>query len=308
MGLVRMHFEDQYHFVTNRCEQEQYLLKPTPEVKELIIEWLARALTFVDGGIELYAFVFLSNHFHVLLKDTGGKLALFMGYFQGNLARAVNRHLERRGKFWSREYDDVILGTGADFENRYRYVLANPVKAGLVASVAEWSGVSSIELARSGQVRTVEVVNRTKKHELTRHGRRVVDPSQYTETHELKLTPPPMWISLPQEEQAAKVDEHVALAEKYFREQRENRPCLGMDLVLAQSFTDRPSEPSRRPRIKVFSLDKAKADEMLDCYKRHVGGYREVYCGFVNAAQAGKRPTVEWPRGSYPPSCAVPIG
>ncbi|MCU0660904.1 MAG: hypothetical protein MUC50_01090, partial [Myxococcota bacterium] len=29
MGLVRMHFEDQVHFVTNRCEQEQYLLKPT---------------------------------------------------------------------------------------------------------------------------------------------------------------------------------------------------------------------------------------------------------------------------------------
>jgi hypothetical protein len=117
-----------------------------------------------------------------------------------------------------------------------------------------------------------------------------------------------MWLELPQEEQAAKVDEHVALAEKFFREQRENRPCLGMDLVLAQSFTDRPSEPSRRPRIKVFSLDKAKTDELLDSYRRHAGGYREVYYGFVNAAQAGKRPTVEWPRGSYPPSCAVPIG
>ena len=33
-------------------------------------------------GIELYGFIFLSSHFHFLLRDTKGQLAQFMWYFR----------------------------------------------------------------------------------------------------------------------------------------------------------------------------------------------------------------------------------
>ena len=83
-------------------------------------------------GIEVYAFVFLSNHFHILVRDTKGTFAAFMWYFQGNVARAINRELERKGGFWSREYDDVIVTGDEEFLDRYAYTVGNAVKAGLV--------------------------------------------------------------------------------------------------------------------------------------------------------------------------------
>ena len=86
-------------FVTNRCEQEQLLLLPKPQVNKLIGTWLAKSLAEHGDAIELYAFAFLSNHFHFLLRDPKGQLPKFMWYFQVNLAKSVNELLGRREKY-----------------------------------------------------------------------------------------------------------------------------------------------------------------------------------------------------------------
>jgi REP element-mobilizing transposase RayT len=208
-----MHCKDSYHFITNRCEQEQFLLLPTEQTQALIIEWLARAVTFVGGEVEIHAFIFLSNHFHMLLRDTGGQLARFLGYFQGNLAKAVNKSLGRRGKFWGREYDDMIFGTDEDYLNRYAYTLCNAVKAGLVDEAREWRGVSSLELAQSGKALTVRVLNKTKLHNATRRGQKV-KMEKYYETHTLELAVPPMWAGLTRGRRAKKLAELLQSGEE----------------------------------------------------------------------------------------------
>ena len=68
---------------------------------------------------------YLSNHFHLLCRDTKGTLAAFMCYFQSNVAKAINKVLGRKGTFWSREYDDVLVPKEADFWDRYAYILGN---------------------------------------------------------------------------------------------------------------------------------------------------------------------------------------
>ena len=135
---MRLHRHNEIYFVTNRCEQERFFMLPKPKINRLIGAWLAKALRDHGDGIELYAFVFLSNHFHLLLRDTKGRLAEFMWYLQLNLARAVNRHLGRRGHFFSREYDAVPVLTDADLEERYAYIVTNAVKAGLVEKAEDW--------------------------------------------------------------------------------------------------------------------------------------------------------------------------
>lgn len=308
MGCVRMHHKDEIHFVTNRCEQEQFLLIPHKRINELVLEWLARAMTFVgENSIELFAYVVLSNHFHLLLRDKCGKLAAFMAYFQGNLARAVNKELGRHGKFFAREYDDQLVTGDEDFIDRYRYTTCNAVKAGLVEHTHEWKGVCSFAQARSGKDIEVTVVNRTKKHNLTRHGK-TVDPSLYTETHTLKLTPPPMWIDLEQAERLSQLEALITAADQEFRDKLENRAAIGMAIVLGYHYTDRPQNPARRPRRLVFSKNREQELRMLEAVHAHNNGYRETYAEFVKAAQTGKRSTVEWPVGSYPPSCAQAVG
>lgn len=307
MAGIRMHCKDTFHFVTNRCEQEQFLLLPTKQTKALIIEWLARALTFVGGGIELHAFIFMSNHFHILLRDTGGQVARFMGYFQGNLAKAVNESLGRHGKFWSREYDDMLLGTDEDYLDRYAYTLCNAVKAGLVDRAAHWRGFSSLDMALTGKPMSVRILNKTKLHNATRRGQEV-DEERFCETHTIALATPLVWAGLSQAARANKITELLHSGETFYRSLRGNKPALGMARIIRQSPFDRPRHPSFRPRVKVFSRDKVVRDELLSAYRIHTGAYRDVLHKFVKAALAGKRPAVEWPAWSYPPSSALPIG
>ena len=72
-----------------------------------------------------------------------------MWYFQGNVAKAINKELERKGRFWSREYDDVEVDGDNEFIDRYAYTIGNAVKAGLVDKSDEWPGWSSLEGALS---------------------------------------------------------------------------------------------------------------------------------------------------------------
>ena len=79
--------------VTCRTIQGRFLLKPTAELKPLILGVLGRAQRLYP--LEIHAFVFLSNHYHLLLNvETALQLAQFMNYFNSNLAREVRNYVQ----------------------------------------------------------------------------------------------------------------------------------------------------------------------------------------------------------------------
>lgn len=284
-----------------------FLLLPTYRIITIIQCWFARALCLHGEGLEIYAFTFLSNHVHLLVKDTKGTLAAFMCYFQANVAKAINKELGRSGRFWSREYDDVIVDGDAEFLDRYAYTIANAVKAGLVNRSSEWLGWNSLEGALSDGKYSFEMLNKTKLHNATRRGQKV-DESDFIETWAFELTVPPMLIDKSDAERKQFIKELITNAEVAYRGLRSNKPPLGVANIRRQRPTDRPLNPSFRPRIKVFCFDGVRRKELLDGYRTFVGVYREIIDVFRKAASEGGRPTVEWPEGSYPPSCWHPIG
>ena len=73
-------------------------LLPSEKITNLIQRWFSRALCLYGQGLEIYAFIFLSNHVHILSNDTQGRLTAFMWDFQSNLAKAINRELGRKGR------------------------------------------------------------------------------------------------------------------------------------------------------------------------------------------------------------------
>jgi hypothetical protein len=302
-----MHFQNSVHFITNRTEHEMLFLLPTERVNKIIQCWFARSLNRYGQGLEIYAFIFLSNHFHLLVKDTKGSLAAFMCYFQANIAKAVNKELGRKGSFWSREYDDVIVNGDAELLDRYAYTLGNAVKAGLVNRSEEWIGWSSLEVAMSDGKYCFEMLNRTKLHNATRRGQKV-DVSKFIEKWQFALTPPPFLEGKTPAKKKRLIKDLMESAETEYRSKRDNKPPLGAKNILMQRPTDRPKNPAFRPRIKVFCLDPEQRDEWLEGYRNFVGGYREIFDNYRNAAFKRSSPTVEWPQGSYAPSCWYPIG
>lgn len=112
-----------------------------PEVAELVVE----SLQHLDGEkYELMAVTVMSNHVHVVftpLEIEDGKyyaLSRIMHSLKGYTAVEGNKVLGREGQFWQHESYDHIVRDEEELRRIVRYVVNNPVKAGLVESWEQW--------------------------------------------------------------------------------------------------------------------------------------------------------------------------
>jgi len=61
-----------------------------------------------------------------------------MKSLKGYTAREANRILGRKGAFWEAESYDHVIKKDSEYERVVKYVLNNPVKAGLVKNWRDW--------------------------------------------------------------------------------------------------------------------------------------------------------------------------
>ena len=299
------------HFVTNRCEREQFLLLPDPELRNIIGGWFARALETYGKGIEIYAFVFLSNHCHILLKDNYGNLALFMWYFQTNAAKAINKYWGRKGRVFARRYDAALVKTDADLLDRLQYTLTNPVKANIVEQCGQWSGLSSYAATVSDEPLLFKQFDAVAyERAVKKLGRKKVRKRDYVRLFSIPIESPDCLKHLSEEERAEYVDEMLSGYEKKQKKLRdkEGRRVLGMKKALTLPYTHRPENPKSSNRVVLFCRDPELKRETLEVRRMFIGIYLETSHGFRKAAYFGQRPTVEWPAYSCPPTCMRPVG
>lgn len=141
MGRPLRHQEPgSFFFVTTRCLESRFLLRPDPELRSQSERWLARALER-SPGITMYAAIAMSNHLHMLLRDNNGTLSEFMRYYLGNLARSVNLIRGRSGPVFHRRYDATRILDPRSAVHYLAYLIANPVSTGLVERHEEWPGL-----------------------------------------------------------------------------------------------------------------------------------------------------------------------
>lgn len=94
--------------VTCRTIHGRFLLKPSRRLNQIVLGVLGRALR--KQPLQLVSFVFLSNHYHLLLwVPNAQRLAAFMNFFNGNLAKEAGRLANWREKFWSRRYQAIVV-------------------------------------------------------------------------------------------------------------------------------------------------------------------------------------------------------
>ena len=137
--------------VTSRTLHGRFLLRPSAEVNELILGVLGRAQA--KYSVELFAFVFLSNHFHILMRvDSAHQMAGFTGFLKANIAKELGHLSDWSEKFWGRRYHSASVADSEQAQAaRFLYILANGCKEGLVSSPLAWPGVSSASALYRGQ-------------------------------------------------------------------------------------------------------------------------------------------------------------
>ena len=78
-----------------------FLLLPTLQTRMILRYCLAYAVS--RTSIQLHDFVFMSNHYHLVLTDLLGELPAFMRELNSLIARALNASQGRWEAVWSSE-------------------------------------------------------------------------------------------------------------------------------------------------------------------------------------------------------------
>ncbi|BBO84662.1 hypothetical protein DSCO28_52280 [Desulfosarcina ovata subsp. sediminis] len=92
------------------------------------------------GDARMLAWVLMPDHAHWLIQ-LGARDALgdVVARLKSASARSVNRILGRNGALWARAYHDHALRSDEDLKTVARYIIGNPVRAGLVERVGNYS-------------------------------------------------------------------------------------------------------------------------------------------------------------------------
>lgn len=87
-----------------------------------------------DGGT--LAYIVMPDHVHWLYRlNVSATLQQVVGQLKGRSARRINAILQRRGHFWQRGFHDHALRREEALRDAARYLICNPVRAGLVTDV-----------------------------------------------------------------------------------------------------------------------------------------------------------------------------
>jgi REP element-mobilizing transposase RayT len=93
-----------------------------------------------EKDYQLIAFTIMSNHVHMVISTERKEISLYkiLQSLKRHTARESNKLLARTGAFWHHESYDHVIRNDKELVQIVKYVLNNPVKAGLVKSWQEW--------------------------------------------------------------------------------------------------------------------------------------------------------------------------
>jgi putative transposase len=92
-----------------------------------------------------HAYCLMDNHYHLLLETPDGNLSRGMRHLNGVYTQRFNRRHHRTGHLFQGRYKSVVVDRDGYLLELCRYVVLNPVRAGMVSGPGEyrWSSFRS---------------------------------------------------------------------------------------------------------------------------------------------------------------------
>ena len=283
MTLPRQFLPGTTYFITRRCTQRQFWLKPTKQTTQIFLYCLAVAAE--RTGVVIHAVCVMSNHYHIIISDPQTRAAEFYAWVHKYVAKAVNASLGRWENLWSSEKTSVIaLDSQADVMDKLIYSLCNPVEAGLVAAADKWPGVWLYKASHSQTIRRPEAYFR--------------DDGTMPEQAKLNIEPPPQFAHLPAQQFESLVETALHAREQEIREgmKANGHSFMGIRAVMQQLQCNRPKncEPRRGLDPRIAAKNKWQRIEAIRRHKVFQFEYRQAFKSW----QAGVR-DILFPAGTY---------
>jgi putative transposase len=103
----------------------------------------------------MLGYVFLFDHFHMLIQPTGGRtfsdiMHSLKPQFTREYKKLIGLSSADTLKFWQKRFWDHVIRDDKDLENHLHYIHLNPVKHGYVKDPRDWQHSSYIEWEEKG--------------------------------------------------------------------------------------------------------------------------------------------------------------
>ncbi len=123
-----------YHLTTNTLDR-------TPifedfKLGRLVVQQFRNAQS--QGLVTSLAWVVMPDHFHWLISLDKGSLADLMRQVKSKSTRVVNAVAGRQGRLWQPGFHDHAVRREESLEGIARYIVANPLRAGLVKKYGDY--------------------------------------------------------------------------------------------------------------------------------------------------------------------------
>ena len=135
---LRLEYEHALYHITARGSARESIYRVI-EDRNQFIRLLAREVT--QQGWYCYAYCLMDNHYHLLIETPEANLSSGMRRLNGVYTQAFNRRHQRVGHVLQGRYKSILVDKDSYFLELCRYIVLNPVRAGMVKSPRDfrWS-------------------------------------------------------------------------------------------------------------------------------------------------------------------------
>lgn len=122
--------------ITARAHNKNQFSIPLEDVWKILTHHLS--LVHYKYDFKIHAFVLMPNHFHLIGSTQEFELGHIMRAFLCESAKEINFKTHSINQVWGSRYFKCLITNTHYYQNVYKYVYQNPLRAGLVSRAEEW--------------------------------------------------------------------------------------------------------------------------------------------------------------------------
>lgn len=132
---IRIEFPGALYHVTARGDRREIIYEDDAD-RERFLEILGQVIADFNWVCDSYCL--MSNHYHLVIETPDGNLSKGMRQLNGVFTQASNRRHQRTGHLFQGRYKAILVDADAYRLALSRYVVLNPVRAGMVGHPGAW--------------------------------------------------------------------------------------------------------------------------------------------------------------------------
>lgn len=133
---LRIEFPDTVYHLTSRGDRREVIFEDDAD-RETFLAVLGQAMARFDACV--LAWCLMTNHYHLVVQTRQGQLSQLMRHLNGVYTQAYNRRHGVVGHLFQGRVKSILVDHDSYLLAVCRYVELNPVRAGMVAAVQDWS-------------------------------------------------------------------------------------------------------------------------------------------------------------------------